>query len=241
MYGSRTYQEGFSPMAPVSPDPSTWPTRPVDTPPVAVLPSATIPDMPERLGPYKLLKQLGHGGMGVVFLAEDTQLGRRAAVKVMRPEMAAYDPRAYERFLREARAAAAVRHDHVVTVYQVGEQNGVPYLAMELLRGITLSAYLGQRLTPTIAAAARLGREVAEGLAAAHARGLVHRDIKPGNIWLEAPNGRVKLLDFGLARPAGPDVPGPDRLTGSGLVVGTPGYMSPEQARGEPLDERTDL
>jgi serine/threonine protein kinase len=197
--------------------------------------------VPAKLGPFKLLKPLGRGGMGVVFLAEDTQLGRRAAVKVMRPEMTAYDPRAYERFLREARAAAAVRHDHVVTVYQVGEENGVPYLAMELLRGSSLSAYLEKNPAPTVASATRLGREVAEGLAAAHAKGLVHRDIKPGNIWLEAPNGRVKLLDFGLARPAGPDVPGPERLTGSGLVVGTPGYMSPEQARGETLDERTDL
>jgi serine/threonine protein kinase len=159
----------------------------------------------------------------------------------MRPEMAAYDPRAYERFLREARAAAAVRHDNVVTVYHASEENGIPYLAMELLRGTSLSAYLAKGTSPTIPVATRLGREIAEGLAAAHAKGLVHRDIKPANIWLEAPNGRVKVLDFGLARAAGPDQQGPDRLTGSGLVVGTPGYMSPEQARGIPLDERTDL
>jgi serine/threonine protein kinase len=222
-------------------DPGTWPTRPMDATPVLMPPAEAIPGLPDRLGPFKLVKQLGRGGMGVVFLAEDTQLGRRAAVKVMRPEMTAYDPRAYERFLREARAAAAVRHDHVVTVYQVGEANGIPYLAMELLRGTTLSAYLDKGQTLAIPVATRVGREIAEGLAAAHAKGLVHRDIKPGNIWLEAPNGRVKLLDFGLARPAGPDVPGPDRLTGSGLVVGTPGYMSPEQARGVALDERTDL
>ena len=226
---------------PIPPDAATWPTRAADAPPPAAPPSETVPGLPDRLGPFKLVKPLGRGGMGVVYLAEDTQLGRKAAVKVMRPEMTAYDPRAYERFLREARAAAAVRHDHVVTVYQVGEENGVPYLAMELLRGTSLSAYLDRNPAPTVASAMRLGREIAEGLAAAHAKGLVHRDIKPGNIWLEAPNGRVKLLDFGLARPAGPDVPGPDRLTGSGLVVGTPGYMSPEQARGEPLDERTDL
>jgi hypothetical protein len=224
-----------------TPDPGTWPTRAADAPATEPQPTAPGTDVPARLGPFKLLKPLGRGGMGIVFLAEDTQLGRRAAVKVMRPEMTAYDPRAYERFLREARAAAAVRHDNVVTVYQVGEENGVPYLAMELLRGSSLSAYLDKTSVVTIASATRLGREVAEGLAAAHARGLVHRDIKPGNIWLEAPYGRVKLLDFGLARPAGPAGPGPERLTGSGLVVGTPGYMSPEQARGETLDERTDL
>ena len=226
---------------PAHPDAATWPTRQVDATPPGVGPSPTIPGMPERLGPYRLVKPLGNGGMGVVYLAEDTQLGRRAAVKVMRPEMAAYDPRAYERFLREARAAAAVRHDNVVTVYHASEENGIPYLAMELLRGTSLSAYLAKGPPPTIPVATRLGREIAEGLAAAHAKGLVHRDIKPANIWLEAPNGRVKVLDFGLARAAGPDQPGPDRLTGSGLVVGTPGYMSPEQARGIPLDERTDL
>jgi serine/threonine protein kinase len=203
--------------------------------------SDTIPGLPDRLGPYRLLKPLGNGGMGVVFLAEDTQLGRRAAVKVMRPEVTSGDPRSYERFIREARAAAAVRHDNVVTVYTVGEESGVPYLAMELLRGTTLSAYLTDNPLPTVASATRLGREVAEGLAAAHARGLVHRDIKPANIWLEAPHGRVKVLDFGLARPAAPEPNATDKLTGSGLVVGTPGYMSPEQARGEPLDERTDL
>jgi eukaryotic-like serine/threonine-protein kinase len=221
---------------PVTPD-ATWPTRANDPTPSA----PTVPGMPERLGSYRLVKPLGTGGMGLVFLAEDTQLGRRAAVKVMRPEITSGDIRAYERFLREARAAAAIRHDNVVTVYQVGEENGVPFLAMELLRGTSLAAYLDKNPSPTVASATRLGREVAEGLAAAHAKGLVHRDIKPGNIWLEAPHGRVKVLDFGLARSAEPEPSGPDRLTGSGLVVGTPGYMSPEQARGEPLDERTDL
>jgi serine/threonine protein kinase len=185
------------------------------------------------------VKPLGRGGMGAVYLAEDTQLGRTAAVKVMLPEVAA-DVRAKDRFLREARAAAAIRDEHVVTVYQVGEENGVLYLAMELLRGTSLSNYL-QKNSPSLPSAVRLGREIAEGLAAAHARGLVHRDIKPANIWLEAPNGRVKLLDFGLARAASPEPSSPDRLTGSGLVVGTPGYMSPEQARGQDLDERTDL
>jgi eukaryotic-like serine/threonine-protein kinase len=216
----------------------TWATRPVGPP---TPPAASSTGMPERLGAFQLLKPLGQGGMGVVFLAEDTQLGRKAAVKVMRPEVSAYDPRSFERFLREARAAAAIRHPNVVTVYQVGEEHGIPYLAMELLRGTSLAGYLDKNPSPSVGSACRLGREIADGLAAAHEKGLVHRDIKPGNIWLEAPNGRVKLLDFGLARPAGPDGTGPDKLTGTGLVVGTPGYMSPEQARGIPLDERTDL
>jgi serine/threonine protein kinase len=219
----------------------TWATRPMGATPPPAPTAPACPGVPEKLGGFKLLKPLGQGGMGVVFLAEDTQLARRAAVKVMRPEMASYDPRSYERFLREARAAAAIKHPNVVTVYQVGEENGTPFLAMELLRGSTLSDYLAKNPAPSVGSACRLGREIAEGLAAAHAQGLVHRDIKPGNIWLEAPNGRVKLLDFGLARSADPDGPGPDRLTGTGLVVGTPGYMSPEQARGKSLDERTDL
>src|SRR4051812_7070013 len=130
--------------------------------------------VPDRLGPYRLLKQLGSGGMGVVYLAEDTQLSRRAAVKVMRPEALAADDRARDRFLREAQAAAAVKNDHVVTVYQVGEAEGVPFLAMELLRGLTLDAYLEKGSKPAIPSVARLGREMADGLAAAHDRGLIH-------------------------------------------------------------------
>jgi serine/threonine protein kinase len=196
-------------------------------------------NLPEQLGPFRLVKLLGRGGMGAVYLAEDTQLRRQAALKVMLPDVAA-DSRARERFLREARAAAAVRNDHVITVYQVGEENGIPFIAMELLQGITLDGYLAKE-SIGIAAVQRLGREIAEGLAAAHARNLVHRDIKPANIWLEAPNGRVKLLDFGLARAAIPDPDTQSQLTHDGMVLGTPAYMSPEQARGEQVDFRTDL
>lgn len=195
--------------------------------------------LPEQLGHYRIVKPLGRGGMGAVYLAEDTQLRRQAAVKLMLPDVALV-AQARERFLREARAAAAVRNDHVVTVYQVGEQEGVPFIAMELLQGVTLDGYLAKE-TPGIAAIVRLGREIAEGLAAAHARGLVHRDIKPANIWLEAPNGRVKLLDFGLARPTKPDPDAASVVTHDGMVIGTPAYMSPEQARGEAVDFRTDL
>jgi serine/threonine protein kinase len=208
--------------------------------PILDLPTRRIStDVPEQLGPFRLLKPLGSGGMGIVYLAEDTKLGRRAAVKIMKPE-AASDVNAKERFLREAQATAVVRNDHVVTVYQVGEDDGVPYIAMELLKGKSLETFLETEPKPSIGSVARLGREIAEGLAAAHAKGLVHRDIKPANIWLEAPAGRVKLLDFGLARPAVPE-PGQEKLTQAGYVLGTPAFMSPEQARGKPLDGRTDL
>src|SRR5205085_3458272 len=122
-----------------------------------------------------------------------------------------------------------------------GEEGGVPYLAMELLRGAPLDRFLERGPAPGMAAVARLGREAAEGLAAAHARGLVHRDVKPANLWLEAPRGRVKVLDFGLARPAEPDRDAPDRLTRDGAVVGTPAFMAPEQARGAAVDFRADL
>jgi serine/threonine protein kinase len=188
------------------------------------------------LGTYRVLRQLGEGGMGIVYLAEDSVLQRPVALKVMQPQFAASaDHR--ERFAREARAAAAIEHDHIVPIYQVREANGVPFLAMKLLQGESLNSYLKRSATMTPTVAMRLGRQIALGLAAAHARGLIHRDIKPANIWLEKePAGRVKLLDFGLAR-------GQDNahLTAAGVIVGTPSYMSPEQARAEIVDARADL
>jgi serine/threonine protein kinase len=217
------------------------------------------PDELGRLGPYRILKVLGHGGMGVVFCAEDVGLGRQVAVKAMLPEVA-NKPAARERFLREARTAAAIEHDHIVPIYHVGEDRGVPYIAMPLLRGTSLEDWLrnqppGPLPLPLIL---RLGRQMAEGLAAAHAHGLIHRDIKPANIWLESrargsggdssplmiePGRlidacRVKILDFGLARSSA----GAQQLTLSGVIVGTPAYMAPEQARsGSKVDGRADL
>jgi hypothetical protein len=189
-----------------------------------------------RLGPYRIVRLLGTGGMGVVFEAEDVALQRRVALKVIRPSLAV-SPNARHRFLREARVTAALAHDHIVAIYQVGEDRGVLFLAMPLLKGETLEDRLQREGKPPLAEVLRIGRETAEGLAAAHEARLIHRDIKPRNIWLEERSGRVKLLDFGLAQPA--DDTG--RLTGSGLVVGTPAYMAPEQAQGEPLDPRCDL
>jgi serine/threonine protein kinase len=189
-----------------------------------------------RLGPYRVSRVLGVGGMGVVFEAVDVQLHRAVALKALLPVLAA-SPNSRERFLREARAAAAIDHDHVVTIYQVGEDRGLPYLAMQLLRGESLETRLRRdgRLPP--AEALRVGREVAEGLAAAHERGLIHRDVKPANIWLQAGSGRVKLLDFGLARAMADD----SHFTQSGAVLGTPAYMAPEQVRGRAVDGRADL
>jgi serine/threonine protein kinase len=185
---------------------------------------------------------LGQGGMGTVFLAEDVQLRRKVALKVMRPDVARKKA-ARERFLREARAVAALDHDHIVAIFQVGEDNGVPFLTMPLLNGETLETRLTREGCLPVDELVRIGRETAEGLAAAHAAGLIHRDIKPANLWLEPrPNDppkepRVKILDFGLARPQEPD----ENLTEEGMALGTPAYMSPEQVNAGPLDCRADV
>src|ERR1700691_3445021 len=139
--------------------------------------------------------------------------------------------------MREARAMAKVKNDHVVTIHQVGEHNDVGYIAMELLEGAPLEELMETHTLPPLRETLRIAREIATALAAAHVQGLIHRDIKPENVWLEAPTGRVKLLDFGLARPQKMDV----KLTTSGIIIGTPAYMAPEQARAETIDERTDL
>ena len=228
-----------------------------------------------RLGGYRVLRVLGAGGMGVVFEAEDLRLKRRVALKAMKPAIAA-SATARKRFLRKAQTAASVEHDHIVTIHQVGDERGVPFIAMPLLRGESLADRLGrlqgtgnrlqeqpaagdvasaaqdppgagsgtnrltpnaQRLTLPLAELLRITREIASGLAAAHRAGLIHRDVKPANIWLEADSGRVKILDFGLARATSAD----EQLTQAGLLMGTPSYMSPEQARGDTVDARADL
>lgn len=207
-----------------------------------MLAPAQAPDELGRLGPYRVLKLLGAGGMGLVLQAEDTQLDRLVALKVMR-RTAAEKPSARQRFLREARAAAKVKHGHIVTIHSVGEDHGVPYLATELLEGEPLDSRVQRTPSLTLPEILRIGRETAAGLAAAHQRGLIHRDIKPANLWLETSveNGKesfhTKILDFGLARAAGED----EHLTQSGLIVGTPAYMAPEQAHGGEIDHRCDL
>lgn len=173
--------------------------------------------------------------MGFIFLARDRMLDRPVALKVMKPEAATPDNR--ERFFREARAIAALAHDHIVPIFQVGEESGIPYLVMPVLSGESLEARLARDRKPPLKEVVRIAREISLGLVAAHERGLIHRDIKPGNIWLESPRGRVRILDFGLVRNRYLDV----RITHNGAIMGTPSYMSPEQASGKDVDARADL
>ncbi|MEZ6139168.1 MAG: protein kinase [Zavarzinella sp.] len=188
------------------------------------------------LGPYRIIKELGHGGMGAVYATLDTRLDRKLALKIMLPEYAS-NSSAKERFIREARAAAKIKHDNIVTIYEADERNGIPYIAMEYLEGYPLDEYLKKKGSPSIKQIIRIAAETFAGLGAAHKQGLIHRDIKPGNLWLESPNARVKILDFGLAKPMDSEI----ELTKSGTVVGTPAYMSPEQARAAEIDHRSDL
>src|SRR5262245_20019350 len=219
------------------PGAAAWRTVLPEQAALGFLSAPLAPDEIGRLGGYRVLRVLGSGGMGIVFLAEDIRLQRRVALKVMKPDVAS-KPGAKERFLREARAGAALAHQNIVTVYQVDEVGGVPFLAMQYLQGMSLEERLTSAGPVGVREVLRLGRQIALGLATAHEHGLIHRDIKPANLWLEpGPEGQLKVLDFGLARAAEDQA----HLTQSGAVVGTPAYMAPEQVKSEPVDPRTDL
>ena len=188
-----------------------------------------------RLGPYEIAGIVGSGGMGIVLKGHDRALDRFVAIKVLKPHLATSGA-ARKRFLREARAAAGIVHDAVIAIHGVGEADGLPYLVMPYCRGTTLAKRLRDRGPLDLREILRIGLQTARGLAAAHAQGLVHRDVKPANILLEDGVDRVLLTDFGLAR-AADDA----SLTVTGLLAGTPHFMSPEQALGKPIDARSDL
>jgi hypothetical protein len=211
---------------------STLERRPTD---LSFLAPSSQPGSLGRLDHYEILEVIGQGGMGIVLRARDTKLERIVAIKVLAP-LLGISSSARQRFVREARAAAAITHDNIIAIHAVEDAGPVPYLVMQFIDGPTLQARIDRTGPLALKEVLRIGLQIAEGLAAAHRQGLIHRDIKPANILLENGVQRVKITDFGLAHAVDEDSQVP-----SGFIAGTPAYMSPEQAHGEHIDHRSDL
>ena len=196
---------------------------------------------------YKVLEKLGQGGMGVVYRAEDTNLSREVAIKVL-PEQFTQDPQRLARFEREAKLLASLNHPNIAAIYGFEKADGVHFLALELVEGDTLAEKVAKGPVP-VEEALEVCRQIAEGVEAAHEKGVIHRDLKPANVKV-TPEGKVKILDFGLAKAFEGETPVTDisqsptlteEMTRAGVILGTAAYMSPEQARGEEVDKRTDI
>src|SRR5512138_1737188 len=198
-----------------------------------------------KLAHYTIISKIGAGGMGEVYRARDTRLDREVAIKLLSSDVSK-DPDRLKRFEQEARATSALNHPNILTVHDIGTYEGTPFIVAELLEGEELRAQLDHGALP-VRKAVEYAQQIAAGLAAAHEKGIVHRDLKPENLFVTK-DGRVKILDFGLAklRPPQPgvvdtDAPTQKRLTDPGVVMGTVGYMSPEQVRGQEADHRADI
>ena len=187
---------------------------------------------PKTIGDYEILEEIGHGGMGTLYRARDPRIGRDLAIKLLRGGME--DPEMRERFVREARAAGKLKHGNIVTIFELGEHDGMPFIAMEYVQGQTLAALLKQKPTLLLMRKLQMMDQVCAGLHYAHRMGIVHRDIKPANLMIDD-EGTMKILDFGIARM------GTSKITHTGVVIGTLNYMSPEQMKGQPTDPRSDI
>src|SRR5580704_15736387 len=202
----------------------------------------------KRLGPYEILSALGAGGMGEVYLARDSRLGREVAVKVL-PAAFAHDPERLSRFQREAKTLASLNHPNIAAIYGLEENGGTSYLVMELVPGDTLADRIKRDGAFPVVEALGIAKQMAEALEAAHEKGIVHRDLKPANVKI-TPDGRVKVLDFGLAKAfegdsSSQDIANSPTMSGAatmqGVILGTAANMSPEQARGKSVDRRADI